>query len=183
MDDHFRDGIINLHTRQFGKVVELIVQLLRDYQDSNQLDFDLFDPNTSKNIEVKSSRVFKENKLKLDLENLYDLIIHNSNRNRLLKQNQAIDVKFDCNIQQIKTELFDSMYYLLFFYDIIEIFKIDSSQIKADKNLNYSDKQHRGNKGEGQFHINQNHYQYHKNNYFLQSVTYEKIKELLLAKG
>ncbi len=74
------------------------------------------------------------------------------------------------------------MYYLLFFYDIIEIFKIDSKQVKKDRNLNYRNKQHRGNEGEGQFHINQNNYQYHKNNYFLQSVTYEKIKELLLKR-
>ncbi len=95
MNDSFRDGIINLHTRQFGKVVELIVQLLRDYQDSNQLDFDLFDPDTNKHIEVKSSRVFKENRLELELSNLYALIVNNSNRNRLLKQNQATDVKFD----------------------------------------------------------------------------------------
>jgi len=71
-DDLFRDGIINLHTRQFGRVVELIVQLLRDYQDSNRLDFDLFDPETNMNIEVKSSRVFKKQLLQFDLDHLYD---------------------------------------------------------------------------------------------------------------
>lgn len=71
-DDLFRDGIINLHTRQFGRVVELIVQLLRDCQDSNRLDFDLFDPETNMNIEVKSSRVFKKQLLQFDLDHLYD---------------------------------------------------------------------------------------------------------------
>ena len=101
-DDIFRDGIINLHTRQFGKVVELVVQLLKDYQDSGQLDFDLYDPKTNKNIEIKSSRVFKKQTLKFNLDNLYHLIINNSNRNRLLKQSQASHTQFDCNIQQIK---------------------------------------------------------------------------------
>ncbi len=179
-DDLFRDGIINLHTRQFGRVVELIVQLLKDYQDSHRLDFDLFDPATSMNIEVKSSRVFKKQSLQFDLDHLYELIMNHSNRDRLLKQTQATSSEFDCNIQQVKIDLFDSLYYLLFFYDVIEIFRINNNQIKNDRNLNYSHKQHRGNKGEGQFHVNQSNYQYHKDHYFIQSLTYEQLKSMLL---
>ena len=89
-EDLFRDGIISLNTRQFGTVVELIVKLLKDYQESNQLDFDLFDPETKRSIEVKSSRVFRKQSLKFNLDNLYDLIIKSSNRNRLLRQLFAI---------------------------------------------------------------------------------------------
>lgn len=181
-EDLFRDGIISLNTRQFGTVVELIVKLLKDYQESNQLDFDLFDPETKRNIEVKSSRVFRKQSLKFNLDNLYDLIIKNSNRNRLLRQSQATQEKFDCNIQQIKISLFDTLYYLLFFFDVIEIFRIEKYDIQNDGNLNYSDKQHKGNQGEGQFHVNQKNYEYHKERYFIQSVTYDEIREMLLRR-
>jgi len=183
VEDSFRNGIINLNTRRFGTVVELIVQLLKDYQESNQLDFDLFDPKTNQRIEVKSSRVFKKQTLNFTLDNLHDLIVNNSNRNRLLSQHQTILEKFDCNIQQVKIELFDTLYYLLFFYDVIEIFRIESNQIKSDTKLNYSDKQHKGNEGEGQFHVTQKSYQHHKENYFIQSATYEEIRDMLLDRA
>jgi len=182
-EDSFRDGIINLNTRQFGTVVELIVKLLRDYQDSEQLDFDLFDPETKMNIEVKSSRVYRKRYLKFNLDNLYDLIVNNSNRNRLLTQAQAAQEQFDCNIQQVKTELFDALYYLLFFSDVVEIFRIGKDEIRTDANLSYSDKQHKGAKGEGQFHVNHKNYEYHKEKYFVQSVTYSEIKDMLLRRN
>ena len=104
------------------------------------------------------------------------MIINNINKNRLLKTNQVRTEKFDCNIQQVKTKLFDELYYLLFFYDRIEIFLIKSKQIKKDKKLKYSDKQHKGNIGEGQFHVNQDTYAHHKKKYFVEVLTYAQIK-------
>ena len=180
MDEAFREGIINLNTRQFGKVVELIVTLIKDYKTSTNLDFDLYDSKRKRHIEVKSSRVFKKNKLDFKLNNLYNMIINNTNKNRLLKTNQVKTEKFDCNIQQVKAKLFDELYYLLFFYDRIEIFLIKNKQIKKDKKLKYSDKQHKGNIGEGQFHINQDTYEHHKKKYFIEAQTYTQIKRLLL---
>ncbi len=182
MEDLFRDGILNLNTRQFGTAVELIVVLLNRYKKNNNLDCDLIDPETNKKIEVKSSRVYKKQSLNFTLDNLYDLIVNNTNRNRLLRQDQVTQEKFDCNIQQVKTDLFDTLYYLLFFYDVIEVFKIENKEIQKDVNLNYSNRQHRGNEGEGQFHITQKNYKYHRNKYFIQSITYEEIKKLLLNK-
>ena len=89
MDSAFREGIINLNTRQFGKVVELIVSLIKNYKVSTNLNFDLFDSKRKLYIEIKSSRVFKKNQLDLNLNNLYDLIINNTNKNRLLKTRQV----------------------------------------------------------------------------------------------
>lgn len=182
MSDSFRDGIMSLHTRQFGKVAELFIKLLRGYKGGKTLAHDLYDHGSDESIEVKSARVYREQKLALTLPNLYRTLIKNTNEHRLLKQSQTSDatIKFDCNIQQIKTDCFDRMYYLLFFYDVIELFEISSEQITSDANLNYSDKQHRGNIGEGQFHVTQNNYAYHKSKYFVQTLTYDKIKELLL---
>ena len=42
----------------------------------------------------------------------------------------------------------------------------------------YSNKQHRGNEGEGQFHINQGTIQFHKNHYFKKCLSYEELYEL-----
>lgn len=182
MSDDFRDGIVSLNTRQFGRVVELIVLLLRNYEDSKDNALDLYDPETNEKIEVKGSRVYKKQTIVLSLDSLYETIINNSNRNRLLTHKQSLKSNFDCNIQQIKTPYFDKLYYLLLFYDVIEIFVIDSKKIKKDKFIAYSDKQHRGNKGEGQFHITQDNYEYHKSTYYVESITYDDLKKKLLKR-
>lgn len=178
MSDEFRDGIFNLNTRQFGRVVELIVAFIYKYRDSDDTAFDLID--NGHRIEVKGSRVLKDNKIDLTISELYYLITQNSNRNRLIEQIDATNVEFDCNIQQIKIDCFDYLYYCLFFSDTIEIFKIASKSIPTDKNIGFSDKQHRGNVGEGQFHITQANYAYHKSKYFNSSLTYEELKMRLL---
>jgi len=177
MPDELRDGIIGLHTRQIGRVVELLISHIYDFHDSDNIHFDLKDGNTR--IEIKGSRVYKKNKLKFTKSNLYETIVNSSNRNRLIKQKDVTNYDFDCNIQQIKISYFDKLYYVLFFYDIIEVFKIDSKEIKNDSNIQYSNKQHKGNVGEGQFHINQRTYKHHKNRYFLKTLTYEELKNKL----
>jgi len=103
--------------------------------------------------------------------------MNHSNRDRLLKQTQAPNL--------IATSNKSKSIYLIrsttcYFFDVIEIFRINDDQIKNDRNLNYSDKQHRGNQGEGQFHVNNNNYQYHKDHYIIQSMTYEHLKRMLL---
>ena len=124
MTDEFRDRMLTLYTRQFGKVAESLVKLLKNYSESDTLEFDLYDSATNERIEVKSSRVYKKRQLKITTDNLYDIIINSSNRNRLLSQSQVeADIGkafFDCNMQQVKTTCFDKLYYLLLFYDVIE---------------------------------------------------------------
>ena len=48
-----------------------------------------------------------------------------------------------------------------------------------DKKIGYSHKQHRGNKDEGQFHVTHKNYFYHKEHYFIESLTYGSIEEML----
>ncbi len=171
----FRDGIIDVNTRQFGRVAEVIVKILRDLLESGDLKFDLIEEMTSNKIEVKASKVLRANKLKIDESNFYDVIIKNSNRDRLLATTDIDTKKFDCNIQQIKAKLFDKLVYLLFFKDAVEIFEVDCDAIVADPSILYVDKQHRGNIGEGQFHVNNKTYPHHKQNYFVRAVTYEEL--------
>ncbi len=44
----------------------------------------------------------------------------------------------------------------------------------------YSNKQHRGNVGEGQFHLNQSNIDYHRKNFLVEKLTYEQLYQLFL---
>jgi hypothetical protein len=61
--------------------------------------------------------------------------------------------------------------------DGVEIFRIDADSISAD--IYYSDKQHAGNEGEGQFHLNNQTYAFHKENYFIETLTYNNLLVIL----
>lgn len=87
--------------------------------------------------------------------------------------------EFDCNIQQVKRAEFDHLYYGIFFSDCVVIFHITSEQIGPQ--IYYSDKQHKGNEGEGQFHLNQDTIAIHEKNYLYRSLTYAELLDLLTA--
>jgi hypothetical protein len=57
------------------------------------------------------------------------------------------------------------------------IFRIDSADIGPQ--IFYSDRQHKGNIGEGQLHINRDALQVHLDNYLFQVLTYEQLLDLL----
>ena len=123
--------------------------------------------------EIKISRAFEKSSNKLSLtkkllsENLLKFIDSNS------------DIKFDCNIQQVKPNYFDIIIYGIFFNDAIYLFKTDSTTIQTDKNIAYNDKQHRGNVGEGQFHIKRNNFQYHIDNFLYKKFTWDELLEII----
>ena len=55
------------------------------------------------------------------------------------------------------------------------ICKIEAEQIKADSKIFYSDYQHRGNVGEGQFHINNTTLQNHLDKYLIKWIDYVEL--------
>ena len=63
------------------------------------------------------------------------------------------------------------------FADAIVIFRIESKEIGAQ--IFYSDKQHKGNEGEGQFHLNRQTLPIHLQHYLYQVISYDKLLELL----
>ena len=95
--------------------------------------------------------------------------------------------QFDCNIQQVKRTEFEVLYYGLFFSDCIKIFRIESTDVKENLRggrIYYSDFQHKGNVGEGQFHINPTTLQVHLDHYLYKTLTYDELYELLsLCRG
>lgn len=173
----FRDGIFALRTRRFGSVAELMIEALYNLaQPSNQFH-DRYDEVDRQRVEIKFSTVMKENEEVISRLNCIDQCKKANFGNRVLSSTDMYNCDFDCNIQQVKRLEFDVLYYGLFFADRIAIFKMSSNEILSC--LGYSDKQHKGNKGEGQFHLNRNTINYHMQQHFVQWLTYEELYSML----
>ena len=176
--NEFRDGIFALRTRRFGNVAEIMIEKIYRLENSNKLNYDRFDAVENKKIEIKFSTVMKENDERINSSNVIEQCLKANIANRAMKFADIKQYKFDCNIQQIKCNEFDVLYYGLFFADAILIFKISSNDIlKLD---NYSNKQHRNNECEGQFHINNDNLKFHIDNFLIKQLTYDDLYKLFL---
>ena len=172
-----RDGIFALHTRRFGSVAECMVRrLIKCGRGMNQFH-DLYDDALKHRIEVKFSTVRRAAETIIDEDTVLRCIEEATSVKRMVKFAEWQKTEFDCNIQQVKRAEFDVLYYGLFFADVIAIFKIASKDIGPQ--IYYSDKQHKGNVGEGQFHVNRDTLQYHLDHYLYGKITYDELYELL----
>lgn len=174
--DEFRDGIFALHTRRFGTVAEIMVKKLYSFEESGSLAFDKKDTKNNQKIEIKFSRALKENECSITEKNVIDQCLKATAARREFASTDATKYSFDCNIQQVKSKEFDILYYGIFYSDVVEIYKITNEQVKQLSN--YSDKQHRGNVGEGQFHIGNTNIEFHRENYLDKVITYEELYTL-----
>lgn len=172
-----KEGIFNLNTRRFGTVAEVMIRRLCKLGRSKNQFHDLYDDMANLRVEVKFSTVRKTNSRKITEATVLDCIDDELAEIREVKFGDWKLCKFDCNIQQIKRNEFDVLYYGLFFNDKVAIFRIKSAEI--GKHIYYSDKQHKGNEGEGQFHLNEKSLQIHLDNYLYQILTYDELFALL----
>ena len=174
------DGIFALHTRRFGTVAEVLIKILANADWGKSISHDLYDEKSLGRIEVKFSRALRKNTSTIKETNILEQIVSADDAKRMFKSTEWEENEFDCNIQQIKRKEFETLYYGIFFSDIVKIFKIRSIDIGKDKKIKYSDKQHYGNVGEGQFHLNNKTYVYHIENYIEKDLTYKEILDLLV---
>lgn len=175
--EEFRDGIFALRTRRFGTVAEIMVKRLYDLDESGSLAYDKRDKHSKERIEIKFSTVMKENDDKIRDDNVIDQCKRANLANRAMKSSETSRYCFDCNIQQVKRKEFDLLYYGLFFLDKIEVYKMTSDEVVVCPG--YSDKQHRGNEGEGQFHLNESNIEYHRKKFLERVLTYAELYNLL----
>ena len=174
--EEFRDGIFALRTRRFGTVAEIMIKKLYNLEESGSLAFDKIDSQSGKKIEVKFSTVMKENDDKIRETNVIEQCKKANLANRAMESIDTNKYSFDCNIQQVKIKEFDDLYYGLFFADRIEIYKMTSDEVLRCPG--YSDKQHRGNEGEGQFHLNGSNIDYHRDKFLIKILTYKELYNL-----
>lgn len=173
----FIDGIFSLNTRRFGTVAELMIKQLFGFDKSNSKLYDLYDSYHNLRIEIKFSRAMQEYDDPICEENVITQCMESAIlENRSFSIGETSRIRFDSNIQQIKREQFDVLFYGLFYTDCIEIYKVDVNEI--ERIPRYSNYQHYGNKGEGQFHINNNSIDYHRQKYLNRTLTYSQLFEL-----
>jgi hypothetical protein len=172
-----KEGIFNLNTRRFGTVAELMVRRLCKLGRSKNQFHDLYDDIENERVEVKFSTVRRKNTRTITEESVLKCIEDELSTTRQVNFSEWKDSEFDCNIQQVKRNEFEILYYGLFFSDLVVIFRILSNQIGPE--IYYSDKQHKGNEGEGQFHLNEKTLQIHLDKYLYQTLTYETLYSLL----
>ena len=174
--DKLRDGIFALHTRRFGSVAERIVIALYGFREAKSKYYDAIEPASGSKVEIKFSRA-TEKQAPLTDRNLIEQCSAASNLvERALSGDDVRNYSWDSNIQQVKPEEFDTLYYGLFFSDKIEIFKMTSNDVESyERNSN---KQHYGNVGEGQFHFDSKTYAYHKQNHFDRELTYDEVYKI-----
>jgi hypothetical protein len=177
-DDEVKMGILMMPHRRFGTVAEMFVRKLHDLNGPKSNLHDLHEDSIHKRIEVKFSRVQRGYDSPVTRENAVAAIAESANaRHRFLPYAEATTAKFDSNIQQIKRNAFDLLVYGLFFYDRILVFGALSEEVAQIPG--YSDFQHRGNKGEGQFHINNKTLPYHMERRLMSVHGYDHLMSLL----
>ncbi len=175
--NQLREGIFSLYTRRFGRVAELMIKRLLSLEEGRNIFHDLYDDTLKHRVEVKFSVVRSKSETKLNEGTVLQCNKEAVSENRMITFAGWENAVFDCNIQQIKKTEFEILYYGLFFYDTVVIFRINSEEIGP--NINYSDKQHKGNIGEGQFHINQKTLQIHLDYYRYKTISYEELAQIL----
>ena len=169
-------SICNLNTRKFGDVGEILMsKIVKGLEKSDDLSYDKKFKN--KKGEVKVSSAFTRAS-PITEENICEVLMQD-NSVRLIEDKNKLEEKWDCNIQQVKPKCFDILWYGIFLKDAIYIFEIPSKTIIEDSSIQYSDKQHRGNTGEGQFHLKNTNIQYHIDNYLYAKIDYNGLWKLL----
>ncbi len=136
-----------------------------------------YDDVENKRVEVKFSVVTKKSQIPVTENTVLQAIEAAISEKRMVDFDEWANVTFDSNIQQIKRKQFDVLYYGLFFYDVVLVFRITNTNIGHE--IRYSDRQHFGNEGEGQFHINNRTMQYHLDNFLYKKLTYAELLALL----
>lgn len=177
--EKLRQAIFDINTRRFGTVCEAIVMRIAEVGKGLNQFHDLYCDKTENRIEVKFSRVQKRAAVPITPKTVVRAIFAELDENRTVNLSDWKTAEFDCNIQQVKCSEFDVLYYGLFFWDALLIFRMTCEQVKSDPKIRYSDKQHKGNIGEGQFHVNNGTFAHHLDNYLAHQLSYEDLLEIL----
>lgn len=187
--EQFKNGIFALRTN-FGELAQLMIQKKMGFMPSDDNSYDLQDSNGQK-IEVKFSRAYK--KISLTEENAIEICTNCSTTVYNISEAESESSNYDCNIEQLKPDCFQFLYYGVFFYDKIEIFCASRSEFPksirsfkrnkaaARKNFPGYSLQHKGG-DECQFHIKRTTHAHHRAKYFCQEMTYEELYDLLTPK-
>ncbi len=174
--DKFRAGIFNLSSARFGKIAVLMIQQLYGYSEPPVKYYNLYDASSDLRIEVGFSRAMNKphtiNKSNVVSE-IYNAA---SNRKEIIDTSNLPVCKFTCNIQQLKLNHFDILYYGIFFNNTINIYRVTASELPTLPGFN--SKQHESSVGEAQMNITEANICQHKE-YLVAQLSYHELFKLL----
>jgi hypothetical protein len=172
-----KEAVFQLNTRRFGALTELFIKRLKSFDRSESIFYDLYDAAHGKRVEVKFSTVLNKCNTPLREDTLEAALREAVGGNRAVPFPTWSDSSFDCNIQQVKPSEFETLFYGLFFEDRVLVFKCTTADIAQMPS--WSAKQHKGNVGEGQFHVTRRNLQYHLDHFLVQHISYPQLADIL----
>lgn len=191
--EQFKQGIFSLRTN-FGELAQLMIKEKYGFDDSDDKTYDLKDSSKQgieSHIEVKFARAYR-NPSSITRNNVLTLCSNSSIDVYL--STEWNDRELFCNIEQVKPDLFRTLYYGIFWKDIIEIFCIDSEhhglfpdsldRFKSDvdyrkeirTSIPYFYLQH--NQKDYQFHLKKGSIPKHRSAFAKCTMTYEDLYDL-----
>lgn len=183
----FKQGIFSLRTN-FGELAQVMIQKDMGLFAADDNSYDLKDTDGQR-IEVKFSRAYKRD-IPLTAKNAIELCTCCSTRVYGSTEAEEKSSDYDCNIQQLKPDCFDLLYYGVFFSDKIEVFRAPRSEFPESVADFINDKagvrkklpgyalQHKGGE-EFQFHIKKSTHKHHHEHYYVKDITYKELYDLL----
>lgn len=174
--ERISNNLMNMAPKKIGTILEKIVRAEFSIDVNGHINAENDGLCQVSTIEIKSSRAMFET----DSDKKASLYSFVANYQRGLVSLADLETSnFVCNIQQVKPKLFNRLYYVLLVKEGLLIFKIANNQIVNDSNITYSNKQHRGNTDEGQFHIKKSNINYHIETYYDRMIGWERIIDIL----
>jgi len=171
-------AIFHTHTRRLGHVAEEMIRRLHPhFQKPLNKYHDLYDPGLKMRVEVKFSTVRRKSPPLNGDGGVLASLLKEMDADRAVRFEEWKNVPFTCNIQQVKKAEFDVLYYGLFFDDVVKVFKALPGRL--DGVVDYCEKQHKGNHGEGQFHITDKNLQVHLDSFLENTLSYQDVLGLL----
>ncbi len=158
--DRFRMGVFNLSSARFGKVAEIMIQQLFGYSKSHVKYYNLYDPTNKLRVEVGFSRAIDKPRSLSKSNVIAEIYKAASNKKNAINESDIQNSKFICNIQQLKLNHFDVLYYGIYFYDFIHIYKATVPELPYLPG--FSNKQHQSSVEEAQMGLTEINIQHHK---------------------
>ena len=172
-------GVFRLKTRRLGTLAEILVAKFIHAAPPTSLHHDLTGHNGER-VEVKFATVLQKEHRKIDASNVLCIVLDDDEVDRAVGFAKWQDHVFDCNIQQVKCADFDVLWYGLFFKDGAAIFRATSNDVHLLPA--FCQKQHKGNCGEGQFHITNKNLHLHLQHNLVAFLTYQMVFDILVQK-
>lgn len=175
--EQFRDGIFRSASRTYGE--QYIEPILRKYYGWDESKGGANDAvgNEGQLIEIKASKVLLSTEKKQNIS-LVDRIIsenHNDVINRLVSFDDCYEAEYYANMQNVKRDHFDELYYVMLFEDCLKIFVSKKEDISSIPN--WSDKHGRYDEHgkSGQFAIKKANISWHIENNLKTTLTWDEV--------